>query len=131
MQILQTLAKGPYQFYNGATGKWESCKVDRNQYNKTRRTPWYNHPAVRMWKGYDAALNEYARVICIEWRQRGYKDTVLEKLAPDALVFFYPPWLGNPAFHAAHRSNLLRKNAEHYSKFGWTEPHDLPYVWPV
>lgn len=41
------------------------------------------------------------------------------------------PWLGDPAFHASHRSNLLRKNAEHYGAFGWTESPDLEYVWPV
>jgi hypothetical protein len=45
-----------------------------------------------------------------------------------------PPWLGNPYFHAAHRSNLLRKDAEKgwgwYCNFGWEEPDDLPYVWP-
>jgi hypothetical protein len=43
----------------------------------------------------------------------------------------YPPWLGDEAFHASHRSNLLRKNPEWYGQFGWTEPDDLPYVWPV
>lgn len=134
LQILQTLAKGPYQSRETIIRAWKSCSKDEfDSLPKinTRRTPWYNHPAVRMWKGYEAALNEYARVICVEWRRRGYKDTVLEKLAPDAIVFFYPPWLGDAKFHAAHRSNLLRKNAKHYSQFGWTEPHDLPYIWPV
>lgn len=33
--------------------------------------------------------------------------------------------------HASHRSNLLRKEPEYYTQFGWTEPPDLPYVWPV
>ena len=33
--------------------------------------------------------------------------------------------------HASHRSNLLRKEPAHYTQFGWTEPPDLPYVWPV
>ena len=139
LQILNVLAIGPYQRAkcdaDAIFPVWESCPVNEWQKDKInyeyRRTPWYNHPAVRMWKGYEAALNEYARVICLKWRRRGYKDTVLEKLAPDAIVFFYPPWLGNLAFHASHRSNLLRKNAEHYSQFGWTEPHNLPYVWPV
>jgi len=31
--------------------------------------------------------------------------------------------------HASHRSNLLRKNFEFYSKFGWKEPDNLPYIW--
>lgn len=40
-----------------------------------------------------------------------------------------PWWLGDPGFHAGHRSNLLRKDPDHYSRFGWLEPDDLPYVW--
>lgn len=128
LQILQTLEKGPIQ--RSLTREY-GFKYNPQEGVFTRRTPWYNHPAVRMWKGYEAALNEYARVICVEWRRRGYKDTVLEKLAPDAIAFFYPPWLGDANFHSAHRSNLLRKNPTHYSQFGWTEPHDLPYIWPV
>jgi hypothetical protein len=42
-----------------------------------------------------------------------------------------PPWWGDPAFHASHRSNLLRKDPVWYGQFGWAEPPDLPYVWPV
>lgn len=42
-----------------------------------------------------------------------------------------PPWYGSDDFHAAHRSNLLRKDQTHYRQFGWTEPLDLEYVWPV
>ena len=69
-----------------------------------------------------------------------------------------PSWVGDEKFHASHRSNLLRKvneaiqkaveaidtdspRKDHfievathmkswYSQFGWTEPADLPYVWP-
>jgi hypothetical protein len=42
-----------------------------------------------------------------------------------------PPWLGDEAFHAAHRSNLLRKAPEYYRSFWPEEPDDLEYVWPV
>jgi hypothetical protein len=42
-----------------------------------------------------------------------------------------PSWWGDDAVHASHRSNLLRKLPEHYSRFGWSEPCDLPYVWPT
>ena len=79
--------------------------------------------------------------ICEEWKERGFKDTVWDKLAEmdDKLIELgktienkdYPKWLGNEAFHASHRSNLLRKDSIHYGQFGWTEPHNLPYVWPV
>lgn len=42
-----------------------------------------------------------------------------------------PPWFGREDFHASHRSNLLRKHPDWYRQFGWYEPDDLPYVWPV
>lgn len=31
---------------------------------------------------------------------------------------------------SAHRSNLLKKDYAFYSEYGWTEPLDLPYIWP-
>lgn len=43
----------------------------------------------------------------------------------------FPFWLGDPAFHASHRANLLRKAPQWYSQFGWAESPDLPYVWPI
>ncbi len=94
---------------------------------------WVHHPATQMWRGYEGALAYYGITACDEWIGRGYKDTRTEKILalvqPDTRRV--PPWLGDPAFHAAHRSNLLRKAPEHYGQFGWTEPADLPYVWPV
>lgn len=105
-----------------------------------KQSAWKNHPAVKMWEGYEFTLRFYAACICDEWRNRGYKDTCDEKISelyvqmgiPKNGVNYEPPaWLGDPAFHAAHRSNLLRKLPEHYSRFGWAEPPTLPYVWPT
>lgn len=88
---------------------------------------WVNHPATRMWRGYEPALRAYLRTCILEWISRGYQNTMeLPPLEPYAV----PPWFGDPAFHASHRSNLLRKDFEYYSKHGWQEPADLPYVWP-
>ena len=93
---------------------------------------WSHHPAARMWRGYEAALAVYGLDVCDEWISRGYQDTCRGKLADYFRVIpFNPPgWLGDEAFHAAHRSNLLRKNPDWYGQFGWTESADLPYVWP-
>ena len=97
-------------------------------------TAWQHHPAVKMWDGYATALAAYGVAICLEWRRRGYRDTRLDEIrklqATLPTTEVLPQWFGNDAFHAAHRSNLLRKNAQHYGQFGWTEPADLPYVWP-
>ncbi|UOF78070.1 hypothetical protein [Caudoviricetes sp.] len=96
---------------------------------------WQNHPAVIMWIGCSNALCNYGQTMCLEWKRRGFKDTVLEKLImlrpPNQFDGPYPKWLGDEAFHASHRSNLLRKDPAHYSQFGWTEPNNLPYIWPV
>lgn len=95
---------------------------------------WFNHPAARMWRGYDKLLIEYAIYACHEWRSRGYKDTMLSRLEHvyDTLKDVSRPiWLGNEAFHASHRSNLLRKNADWYAQFNWSEAPDMPYVWPI
>lgn len=92
---------------------------------------WRSHPAVIQWKGYEHALCVYAIAVCTEWRRRGYKDVQLEFFQslryPDTGM---PPWLGREDYHASHRSNLLRKDFNHYSRFGWSESADLPYVWP-
>lgn len=109
---------------------------------------WQNHPAVKMWRGWECTLMEYSVSICREWKDRGFKDTCLGKL--DEIHYkkvpviehdvmnlqnghneFYTPWLGNLDFHASHRSNLLRKDPTWYGQFGWTEPNNLPYIWPV
>lgn len=109
LQILQTLKKG-----DTAKG-------------------WKNHPAVKMWKGYENALIEYGIAICDEWRNRGFKDTVREKLwnqYPWHQVAPRPDWIGNRKFHSSHRSNLLRKDPVFYGRYNWSEPNDLPYVCP-
>lgn len=98
---------------------------------------WRNHPAVKMWVGHELPLAAYSTIVCREWRRRGFKDTLLpqflavwHELGAGQDEILYPPWFGHPAFHASHRSNLLRKDVTHYSQFGWTEPPDLPYFWP-
>lgn len=96
---------------------------------------WKNHPAVRMWLGCEKYLGFYGVAICNEWINRGYKDTcrgkIIELASPFVGQMNAPEWLGYIPLHASHRSNLLRKDAEYYEKFGWLEPHDLPYYWPL
>lgn len=94
---------------------------------------WANHPAARMWRGHTGALALYGMTCCAHWMARGYVDNMTPRLVPFATGadMNMPSWLGDPAFHASHRSNLLRKDPEHYTQFGWTDPPDLPYVWPI
>lgn len=99
-----------------------------------RSSSWANHPAVRMWRGYEGSLALYGMEVCLEWRRRGYADTCFDKidaLFPEGFAAPPPPWLGREDFHASHRSNLLRKDPVYYGQFAWIEPPNLPYVWPV
>lgn len=100
---------------------------------------WPNHPACKMWVGHERTLAYYCLSGVQEMLTRKYwKDEVIvrwhsyfqDKIA--ALPDTGPPsWLGDDKLHSSHRSNLLRKDPEHYGKFGWQEPDNLPYVWPV
>ena len=98
---------------------------------------WKNHPAVLMWEWCEQPLIAYARAVCIEWRRRGFKDNMIAKF--DAAQFenfpygddyVLPWWLGAEEIHDSHKSNLLRKDPEHYGQFGWDVPDNLEYVWP-
>lgn len=105
----------------------EAFQILNTLADPTRRG-WRNHPAVRMWRGYEDALRLYMNAMIAEWVRRGYRNTMTRASVPTEVAM--PPWLGDPAFHASHRSNLLRKDPEFYARYGWSEPADLPYVWP-
>jgi hypothetical protein len=96
---------------------------------------WKHHPATLMWKGYEDALVVYGLAMVDEWVQRGSPDTVAPQLIAELgkrprWNARRPPWVGDEAFHAAHRSNLLRKDPEWYRRLWPDEPDDLDYVWP-
>lgn len=95
---------------------------------KTNSKAWTNHPATKMWEGYEQALIRYAIAVCKEWRRRGYKDSLLpffQQLKKAKVKL--PHWLGSKAFHDSHKSNLKRKLPNYY-KFKVLPT--LPYYWP-
>ena len=97
---------------------------------------WVNHPATKMWAGYEMLLCHYGIAICEEWLKRGYKDNVCYKnitriyLETNDNGVVIPPWL-DEKFCSSHRAALLFKNPEWYGQFGWTEKPELNYIWPV
>jgi hypothetical protein len=121
--------------------------IDVGEHRGTPLSRWRNHPAIRMWRGHELYLAEYAEVMCIEWLRRGFRDSLkpqfqdvvasLNETKIGSRRFFFtspgtaPNWIGYDRLHATHRSNLLRKDRQHYGQFGWQEPADLPYWWPV
>jgi hypothetical protein len=96
---------------------------------------WVNHPAVKMWRGYEDALVLYGLVVTREWVRRGHADTVAGKLMAFVPAGWtrprrLPPWVGDPAFHRSHQSALVRKGPERYGAMFPGVEGDLPYVWP-
>lgn len=104
---------------------------------------WANHPAVKMWRGYEYALLQYIVAMCDEWRARNYKTTIDTK----AMVTFgialnagrvtnemsYPPCIIEEVA-TTHRQALLAKEYSWYSRFDWPEdtgiaPKEYEYLW--
>jgi len=95
------------------------------------RKGWTSHPATKMWSANRGALITYGVAICDEWIARGYRDTCRDKiLAHGKPSDDMPWWWGDERVHSSHRANLLRKDFEYYSKFGWTEDPEMAYFWP-
>ena len=111
---------------------------------------WVNHPAVKMWEGHELVLLEYAFAMAEEWKSRGFKTSLMDKISDTAQVALltgrlshiktYPSWMLDGALYAeiasSHRQALLVKDYEWYSQFGWeedkgTEPNGYTYVWPT
>lgn len=106
-----------------------------------------HHPAAKMWRGHEEALVRYALTMCGVWSELGFNDTVAgtitghlrERLGVErvrtqaelARAGELPRWLGDEQFHRAHRSNLIRKDREHYGPQFGDVPDDLEYVWPL
>lgn len=91
---------------------------------------WVNHPIVKMWRGYEFNLRQYAIAICNEWISRGYKDNLLPFFEGAELRHSGAmPFIGNRAFHSQYRRILYGKNPVYYSVyFGKLIPLDsLPY----
>jgi len=100
---------------------------------KNGKVAWENHPAVKMWRGYERELALYGAAICCTWIDRGFKDTLfdtfvllLTKLKPVRR----PDWI-NEEFINSHRAALLAKNPEWYSQFNWDVEPKIEYIWPV
>jgi hypothetical protein len=104
---------------------------------------WKSHPVVLQWKGYEEALVAYALEVCEEWNRRGFADTVAASITAElaeatgtrvvrsqadlARAGALPPWLGEDAFHAGHRSALAGKDPGYYGERFPDWPQGIPY----
>lgn len=108
----------------------EALQISRSLHGITNG--WSNHPAVRMWRGFERALDLYRDVMIREWIRRGYQNNmviVFEDLS-DLSSVTMPTWLGDERLHSSHRSRLLLKDPDWYNQWGWTEEPGAEYHWP-
>jgi hypothetical protein len=99
----------------------------------------HNHPATRMWRGYRDALVAYGLAVCDEFIARKGDDNQRPLILAHRTTEYVPTegnvplpkWLGRDSFHASHRGNLMKKDYQWYSTFGWTDSPLLPYEWPT
>ena len=98
---------------------------------KNKTAAWKNHPAVRMWKGYEDALKHYHNLCITEWINRG-KNNTMELIPVKWNDIKLPKWVFDSRLVISHRCNLLRKDFDYYvQKFGDKYDVDAPYWWPV
>lgn len=121
------------------------------QGNDRQPKGWRNHPAVKMWRGYEWTLAEYLEAMVTEWQKRGFKTTMGTKISntlqaamdKGKIPVMYnqqrPRWMKKSYYEqlaSTHRQALLTKNYEHYKQFNWPEdtgvpPTEYEYTWPV
>ena len=100
---------------------------------------WVNHPAVKMWRGYERELIDYGVVMCQAWLGRGFDDTCQGKIMSFLAEttedsHSTPHWLAGDLGKLvclSHQSNLIRKDPAHYEPLFPGIPDNLQYVWPV
>lgn len=80
---------------------------------ENKESRWANHPACKMWKGYEEGLKLYFNCCLTEWMCRGYANNY-SMFALSSIT--HPKWFGDQRFHSAHRIALLCKDFGHYSK---------------
>ena len=102
---------------------------------------WVNHPATRMWRGYEDALLVYQMYTVREWKARGYKDTCWDKTHavyvehfgefPDTFDVEIPHWWGDDRVHDSHKSALVFKDPVWYTTVYPNVVGEYNYYWPV
>ena len=130
----------PYASFTDSMACLDDSRLGNQVYREGMtllRGGWPNHPASKMWRGYEPALVEYLIQGVLELHKRGkdYHDRPwCYELMQQRDINWHihrPPWLGDERVHSSHRANLLRKDPVWYGKFGWTEEPQEGYYWPV
>lgn len=115
---------------------YQIIKALTGHYDKTGA--WVNHPATRMWRGYQYELALYGLTISIEFLERGYNGSNMTDIFSHYLAEFdsqrttaYPWWVSHTDFLVSHQSNLIRKLPDFYAPQFPDVPNNVPYLWPL
>lgn len=117
----------------------EAIQIIRNLLGFQQSKGWNNHPAIRMWKGYEPYLVKvYLRAMLDEWSARGYNNEKSEGhynffMTLDVIKNskpIKPNWITEDLC-TSHQSNLLRKNYEYYKPYFSDVKLGLEYIWPI
>jgi hypothetical protein len=104
---------------------------------------WVNHPAVKMWRGYENALFKYLNAIKDECVRRGISTEKNWNALTEMHEWNWnrgnnvvmPPWWGDKRVHQSHKNNLYRKDSNHYAEFSNDEfiscCDRCNYFWPT
>jgi len=107
---------------------------------------WPNHPASKMFRGYEPALALYclhgmSQLLANNWIDRSKSDNLIRYFRSIIDQSYgkidYPWWFYDQDLLTkvcySHQQNLLYKYPEFYSQYGWGRvPTTKPeYVWPV
>lgn len=149
-QIIQTLELGPKSWFSPSRKreKLRPWRLSDNNYLELRNsifddyklttTPWYNHPAVQMWKGFEFQLAHYGLACCFEFQSRGYTDNLKSFFLSRTIKYHTSQkarfdngfWLDGE-LQRSHRSNLIRKDPTYYKRQFPCTAENLPYIWPT
>lgn len=86
---------------------------------------WINHPAVKMWRGYNTALYTYLEAVKQACDERGISTeknwSAIEHMRKwdygTGINLVLPPWWGDDRVHESHRNNLFVKDPLFYAEF--------------
>ena len=106
----------------------EGYQILKVLHNDDPRAAWRNHPAVKMWRGYENELYRYILHMVWEARTRGIKTdkneaNLLELVVKHSMFWkkIIPDWyqdkLKLDRLTESHRANLYRKDPEFYMDF--------------
>jgi hypothetical protein len=96
--------------------------------NPDPRAGWRNHPAVKMWRGYEHQLLNYTYSMVREANKRGIKtdknvSNIVALVASESIHWGqeYPEWLNDDILverlTTSHKANLYKKDPVYYFDF--------------